>query len=138
MGHHKRQKRFESPYPRTDWAFTQQAPPTVRKSTLPDHFTALLSVGPTAEHEIIPLHAKAGKWEDHHEFHRSATKPIRSSFGVHCPEPPIALICPECDVRQPVLPGGGYSIFGSSSRWHSCPYCGLTMTVHGSRLMWWR
>ena len=108
-----------------------------RKSTLPAIFTDLLNVEPTPDTALIPPHARAGKWEDHHEFHRSATKPSRTSYGVHCPDPPLALICPECSARQPAITGSSYTIFGDSRR-SRCSYCGLTMTLHGSRLMWWR
>lgn len=114
------------------------APAPARPSTLPEHFTDLLKVEPTKDFELIPPHARAGKWEDHHEFHRSATKPSRSSFGVHCPDPPIALICPECDTRLPVADTGGGFLGFVGKRWRQCTYCGLTMTVHGSRLLWWR
>lgn len=117
------------------------------RKPLPIEITALLKVEKRKPATLIPPDARSAKWEDVHEFHRGATRPSRSSFGLHVPDPPIAMRCPECDVRQAAIftsrPRSGSpfeEMFGGGGRerWHRCKYCGVSMTAHGTRVLWWR
>jgi hypothetical protein len=76
----------------------------------------------------IPDDAHSAKWEQKHLFSPYAKLPVRGWWGLQCSEPPLALACPDCEMKQPALPHGH----------RRCGYCGVVMTVHGTRLYWWR
>lgn len=77
---------------------------------------------------LIPPDAKSVKWEAGHLFSVFAPRPTRHSHGLHCPEPPLAAVCPECDWRQPVIAIGEV---------RTCGYCGTIIAAYGTRLYWW-
>lgn len=77
----------------------------------------------------IPDTAQSVRWEACHLWPASAPKPTRHRWGVDCPEPPLAMACPDCDLRQPVLHPGHH---------RTCAYCGSHLLTHGSRVFWWR
>lgn len=103
---------------------------------LPESLTDLLKVEPRPVQKLIPPDAHAAPWERVHEFHPQSTRPTRTIYGLICPDPPIALRCPACELRQPPLGAGG-SIFGGDGR-RLCPYCGITLITSGTMVMWWR
>ncbi|WGM47671.1 hypothetical protein KOAAANKH_02553 [Brevundimonas sp. NIBR10] len=103
----------------------------------PSGFDHLLNVPPTRTCTVIPPDAKSGPWEDYHEWHKTAPAPVRTWGCVSYPEPPLAMICPECSARQPVISGRPY-VLGVGAVWPSCSYCGLQIMQHGTRLFWWR
>lgn len=103
---------------------------------LPESLTALLKVEKRPVQQLIPPDAHAAPWERVHEFHPQSTRPTRTAYGLIIPDPPIAMRCPACDLRQPPLGRGGI-IFGGDGR-RLCPYCGVTLIVHGMMVMWWR
>lgn len=115
-------------------------PKPERKSTLPAAYTDLLKVeAPSARrYTMIPPHARSRPVEDFLEFHKSAPAPKRIGGGLVMEEPPLAMVCPECSVRRPFSSGRGFSLFGEASGFDACKYCGVHLTVHGTRLMWWR
>lgn len=76
----------------------------------------------------IPDDAKSVRWESCHLFSPYAKRPERTVFGLHVSEPPLAMTCVECDLRQPVLHHGV----------RRCTYCGTLMMVHGTRVYVWR
>ena len=120
------------------WSGPAAAPKPKPKSTLPPAFTDLLKVDKPTRHSLPPKHAKSAKWEDLHEFHPQHTKPSRSSFGLNVVDPPLAFVCPECDHRQaPLTNSGGFSFFRPETP-PGCGYCGVTLRVHGTRVLWWR
>lgn len=77
---------------------------------------------------VIPDRARSVKWESAHLFNGAAALPYRFHSAIHVPEPPLAMACPECDCRQPVLHPGLV---------RGCGYCGATIVAHGSRVYWW-
>jgi len=77
---------------------------------------------------LIPADARSVKWEAGHLFSVFAPRPTRHSHGLHCPEPPLAAVCPECDWRQPVI---------SIGEVRTCGYCGTIIAAYGTRLYWW-
>lgn len=91
--------------------------------------TPFLGTFLTADPSSIPDFAKSGKWEAHHLFSPYGRMPRRDSHGVHCTEPPLAMTCPECDLKMPAM---------QYAARRSCRYCGLTIQAHGTRLYWWR
>ena len=119
---------------------TWGAPKRERKSTLPPAYTDLLKVeAPRAKrYTMIPPHARSRPVEDFLEFHKSAPAPKRIGGSLVMEEPPLAMVCPECSVRRPFSSGRGFSLFGEASGFDACKYCGVHLTVHGTRLMWWR
>ena len=84
--------------------------------------------GGFADPSMIPDHARSCKWESAHLFTPYAKRPTREFWGLQCPEPPLAMACPECDLRQPVLQAGTL---------RRCTYCGSNLMTHGTRLFWW-
>lgn len=123
----------------SSWSETEKPKPE-RKSTLPAAYTDLLKVeAPRAKrYTMIPPHARSRPVEDFLEFHKSAPAPKRIGGNLVCEEPPLAMVCPECSVRRPFSSGRGFSLFGEASGFDACKYCGVHLTVHGTRLMWWR
>jgi hypothetical protein len=80
----------------------------------------------------IPEHAQSDNWERFHLFDAEAPQPQRHEDQVYCHEAPLAMVCPECDLRQPAL-----GLNWMSAR-RKCDYCGVILQVRGSRLYWWR
>jgi len=80
----------------------------------------------------IPDYALSDKWERFHLFAPEAPRPLRHEDQVYCHEAPLAMVCPECDLRQPAL-----GLNWMSAR-RKCDYCGVILQVKGSRLYWWR
>lgn len=121
------------------WTETEKPKPE-RKSTLSAAYTDLLKVeAPRARrYTMIPPHARSRPVEDFLEFHKSASAPKRIGNSLEMGEPPLAMVCPECSVRRPFSFGRGFSFFGEASGFDACKYCGVHLTVHGTRLMWWR
>jgi hypothetical protein len=76
----------------------------------------------------IPDDARSAKWESKHLFPAGGKLPTRGWFGLQCPEPPLALECPDCSLKQPALDRGH----------RRCGYCGVSMMAHGTRIYWWR
>lgn len=76
----------------------------------------------------IPDNARSVKWEQKHLFSPYGKLPERTVFGLQCSEPPLAMVCPECDMKQPALQHGQ----------RTCGYCGTQILVHGTRLYWWQ
>lgn len=76
----------------------------------------------------IPDDAKSVRWESCHLFSPYGKRPERTVFGLHVSEPPLAMTCVECDLRQPVLHHGA----------RRCAYCGTVIMVHGTRVYFWR
>lgn len=77
----------------------------------------------------IPDGAASVRWEACHLWSPYVPKPSRHRWGVDCPEPPLAMACPECDLRQPAMHPGSHRV---------CRYCGAEMQVHGTRVYFWR
>jgi len=76
---------------------------------------------------MIPKEAKSGPWEDFHTFPPGG-KPKRDSvFGLQG-EAPLSFVCMACELEQPPI----------TQTERVCPYCGLRLQRHGSRLYWWR
>ncbi|HYF09526.1 MAG TPA: hypothetical protein VD970_18040 [Acetobacteraceae bacterium] len=76
----------------------------------------------------IPADAKSAPWPDLHRFAAGAAERQKSPGGRYLSEePPIALVCVGCELEQPPLDDE-----------RRCPYCGIVMKVHGSRVFWWR
>lgn len=103
----------------------------------PSVFTDLLNVTPPQQHSMIPADAKCGPWENYMEFLPGAAKPRRTGSAVYCDESPIAMRCPACDCRQPVVQQTHFRVEGASLG-TPCLYCGVRLHIHGSRLVWWR
>lgn len=74
----------------------------------------------------FPAHAHSALWEDLHEF--AAERPKRDAYVGLNGDPPVALVCPACELTQ--RPFAEYD--------RTCSYCGLRMHRHGSRVFWWR
>lgn len=76
----------------------------------------------------IPDHAQSKRWEAVHLWSPYAKSPERHPWGLHCEEPPLAMQCPECDLKMPMLHHG---------RARACSYCGSRIQSHGARVYWW-
>lgn len=76
----------------------------------------------------IPADAGTARWEAKHLFSPYGRLPTRHAHGVQVPEPPLAMVCPECDARRPAMGSGSVE---------ECDYCGVTIVVHGSLIHWW-
>lgn len=76
----------------------------------------------------IPPDAGTAHWEAKHLFSPYGRLPTRHAHGVQVPEPPLAMVCPECDARRPPMGSGSVE---------ECDYCGVTIVVHGSLIHWW-
>lgn len=76
----------------------------------------------------FPRGARNAAWSDLHRFAPGA-RDRQKSPGARfiTEEPPIALICVGCELEQPPLEDE-----------RACPYCGIHMKAHGSRVFWWR
>lgn len=90
--------------------------------------TASGLLGSRIDPSLIPSDARSVKWEAGHLFSVFAPRPSRHAHGIHCPEPPLAAICPECDWRQSVIAIGEV---------RTCGYCGTIIAAYGTRLYWW-
>lgn len=76
----------------------------------------------------IPAGARNAAWSDLHRFAPGATNRQKSPGARFITEePPIALVCVGCELEQPPLEDE-----------RACPYCGIHMKAHGSRVFWWR
>ncbi len=109
--------------------------PSPDEKTVVAHVAAQLRAGAQAiavHHGIdpsqIPDDAKSVRWESCHLFSPYGKRPERTVFGLHVSEPPLAMTCVECDLRQPVLHYGA----------RRCAYCGTVIMVHGTRVYFWR
>lgn len=72
--------------------------------------------------------SRSAPFERLHRF-MPGVKVVRDPvYGLLQHEPPLALICPACELEQPPLTNGE----------RSCPYCGLKLKVHGTAIFWWR
>lgn len=76
----------------------------------------------------IPPDAGTAHWEAKHLFSPYGRLPTRHAHGIQVPEPPLAMVCPECDARRPPMGSGSVE---------ECDYCGVTIVVHGSLIHWW-
>lgn len=76
----------------------------------------------------IPPDARTAHWEAKHLFSPYGRLPTRHAHGVQVPEPPLAMVCPECDARRPAMGAGQVA---------ECEYCGVTIVVWGSLIHWW-
>jgi hypothetical protein len=76
----------------------------------------------------VPRNAHSALWEDCHRFAEGAKPKRDPHYGLTHQEPPLAFICPACDLEQTPLIGGD----------RSCPYCGVKLKLHGTRVFWWR
>lgn len=72
----------------------------------------------------FPEDHKSKLWEAVHQFNAYGAQPHRHDHGVCVPEPPLAMVCPNCDLKQPIMERGA----------RRCEYCGVHLQVHGSRV----
>jgi hypothetical protein len=76
----------------------------------------------------FPAHARSARWAELHRFAQGADRQ-RDPRATHIgEEPPLALVCPGCELEQAPITEGS----------RDCPYCGLHLRLHGPRIFWWR
>jgi hypothetical protein len=102
------------------------APPEPAKSTAPLPAGRQRIAAPLTRRQF-PRDAHHAGYEDVHEF-APGTKPKRDPYyGLINGAPPVALICPGCELEQAPLQGQ-----------RSCAYCGLKLRLVGNQVFWWR
>lgn len=90
-------------------------------------------IGPFGERQKwsrpFPSNANSAAWSDLHRFAPGADQQ-RDPRGAYLgQEPPVAMVCPGCELEQPPL---------RSEAVRGCPYCGLKLRLFGARVFWWR
>lgn len=77
----------------------------------------------------FPSDAKSAAWADLHTYAEGSDKQRDPRAAFIGQDPPIAMLCPGCELEQPPL---------RTDDVRPCPYCGLRLKLFGARVFWWR